>query len=434
MPEQTTPSAVSPPKSPPRSRISGLFYGWWIVAASTVILVISSGIGFYCIGVFLDPLRMQHGWSKATISSAISLYFFSTGLIGMLIGRFIDIHGPKLLLVLGSIIYCLGLVLLSRIQATWQLYIIYFILAIGFSSTSLIPINALITKWFIRKRGFAMSLANTGLSVGGIILVPFATYLISSWNIQVALPSLGAVYIIGIVPMALFFVKRRPSDVNQYPDGAPLGGADPKAPSSFIYQDAQMRTWNRQQAAQTVAFWSIVVAFMFALGGQIAFLVHQVSFISHYLGFSGAAKVVSVTAAASIFGRLLLGTFVDRCDKRHVAMVCFIIQGLAITTLAYNQHVVTLYLCTFAFGLTMGSIIMMQSLITGECFGLVSFATVSGMSGVFTMFGAAFGPFLAGTIFDATQSYRIAFAIFAILSFIATIVIYFAKPPRLYKK
>jgi cyanate permease len=103
---------------------------------------------------------------------------------------------------------------------------------------------------------------------------------------------------------------------------------------------------------------------------------------------------------------------------------------LAVISLAHYTHVVVLYLGTFTFGLTMGSIIMMQSLITGECFGLMSFASVSGLAGLFTMSGAAFGPMLAGFIYDATGSYRLAFTIFAVLSILAMIVIYFARPPK----
>jgi MFS family permease len=139
---------------------------------------------------------------------------------------------------------------------------------------------------------------------------------------------------------------------------------------------------------------------------------------------------VSLTAGASIIGRLWLGTFVDRCDKRHVIMVCFLIQCIAVLTLAHYHQVVILYLGTLAFGLTMGNIIMMQSLIIGECFGLVSFATVSGLAGVFTLSGAAFGPGIAGLIFDATRSYQIAFTMFAGMSATAILVIYFAKPPN----
>jgi MFS family permease len=412
----------------------GLFYGWWIVAAGTAILFVSSGIGFYGHGVILDPLRNAHGWSKATISTAITLYFLFTGIFGMLIGRMIDKYGPKWFLVIGSLVIGSGFVLLSLINATWQLYVIYMFMSIGFGCTSLVPINTLITNWFIHKRGFAMSLTNTGLSLGGVVLVPLAVYMISHWGLQVALPVLGTIFWMVIIPTTLFFVKQRPSDLNQFPDGKPPQDPGPQRAESSLSVETQMRVWTRSQAVRTMAFWSIVIAFLMALGAQIAFLVHQVSFLSQYLGTAGAATAVSITASASIVGRLFLGTFVDRCDKRYVTMACFLIQGFAVISLAHYSHVVVLYLGTFAFGLTMGSIIMMQSLITGECFGLLSFGTVSGLAGLFTMSGAAFGPMLAGFIYDVTGSYQPAFTIFAVLSILAIVVIYFARPPKFVKK
>jgi MFS family permease len=347
--------------------------------------------------------------------------------MGLVIGRNIDRYGPKWVLLIGAVIIGTGFFLLSLISSVWQLYATYFIMALGFSCTSLIPVNTLITNWFIRRRGFAMSLTNTGLSAGGIVMVPLASYIISQWGLAVALPLLGAVYCF-IVVAATSFVKQRPSDIRQFPDGEPQEKKLVGEHSAKLSYSAQMRVWSRAQAIRTVPFWAIVIAFLLALAGQIAFLVHQVSFLSQYLGVPGAATAVSITAGASIVGRLWLGTMVDRLDKRHVIMVCFLIQGVAVITLAHFHHTIILYLGTLAFGLTMGNIIMMQSLITAECFGLVSFATVSGLAGVFTMSGAAFGPTIAGFIFDATQSYRIAFSIFAALSAIAILVIYFAKP------
>ncbi len=404
------------------------FYGWWIVVAGTAVLCVSSGIGFYGHGVILDPLRALHGWSKATVSSAITLYFLTAGIMGMIIGRQIDRYGPKWVLILGSVVICAGFVFLGFIRNVWQLYVLYFIMAMGFSCTSLVPVNTLITNWFIHKRGFAISLTNTGLSAGGIVMVPFASYIISHWGLRFSLPVLGAIYGI-VVIAATSFIKQRPSDIDQFPDGEAPQTSSSDQHASVLSYSAQMRVWTRSKAIRTVPFWSIVIAFLMALTGQIAFLVHQVSFLSHFLGVTGAATAVSITAGASIVGRLFLGTIADRSDKRHVIMVCFLIQGLAMITLAHYNHVVILYLGTLAFGLTMGSIIMMQSLIIGECFGLVSFATVSGFVGLFTMSGAAFGPTIAAVIYDATQSYQAAFTIFAAISILAIGVIYFARPP-----
>ena len=419
----------SPGDAAPASRTRP-FYGWWIVLAGTAVLFVSSGIGFYSHGVILDPLRNLHGWSKATISAAITLYFITAGINGFLIGRRIDQYGPKWVLVLGSVAIGSGFCLLSLIQATWQLYAVYLLMAIGFSCINLVPINTLIANWFIRRRGFAMSLANTGLSLGGIVLVPVASFVIVRWGLGIVLPLLGALACIVIIPLALFVLKHRPADLDQFPDGETRLASTGKADGQPLHSAIQCREWTRVEAMRTLAFWAIVSAFLLALGGQIAYLIHQISFLNQYLGIAGAATAVSITAFASIIGRLALGTFVDRLDKRYVAAACFLLQGAAVLTLAYYHHVVILYLGTFVFGLTMGSILMAQSLIIGECFGLVSFATVAGLTGLFTMSGSAFGPTLAGFIYDATGSYQTAFTIFAVLSMIAMIVIFFARPPR----
>ena len=402
------------------------FYGWWIVFAGSLILFVSSGIGFYGHGVILDPLRNAHGWSKGTVSSAITLFFFLNGIVGFIIGRWMDRFGPKWFLVGGSAVFGLGLWALNWIDSIPQLFLIYMVMAVGFCSTSLVPINMLITRWFIKKRGLAMSIATTGLSVGGVVLVPLASYLIIHLGLDWALPIMGGIYMLVIIPMALFFIKQQPSDVGQYPDGEARQWAD-SADHLSKADVGQMRVWTRRQAIKTVAFWSIALTFMLALGGQIAYLVHQVSFLGQYLGPQGAATAVAITACASIVGRLFLGTFVDRCDKRYVTMVCILIQGLAVLILAFYSHVVLLYLCTFAFGLTMGSLIMMQSLLIGECFGIPSFATVSGAIGLLCMPGAAFGPMIAGVIFDATQSYQGSFVLSAAASFIAMGTVYFAR-------
>ncbi len=409
------------------TRNTDRFYGWWIVFAGSIILFVSSGIAFYGHGVILDPLRNAHGWSKGTVSSAITLFFLLNGIVGFVIGRWMDRYGPKWFLVGGSAVFGLGLWALNWIDSIPQLFLIYTIMSVGFCSTSLVPINMLITRWFIRKRGLAMSIANTGLSVGGVVLVPLATYLIIHLGLDWALPILGAMYMLVIIPVAIFFIKQQPSDMGQYPDGDDQSDVNTAGGQQEKVDINQMRVWTRREAIKTMAFWSIALTFMLALGGQIAYLVHQVSFLGQYLGPQGAATAVAITACASIVGRLFLGIFVDRCDKRYVTMVCVLIQGIAVLTLAFYSHVVLLYLCTFAFGLTMGSLIMMQSLLIGECFGIPSFATVSGAIGLCCMPGAAFGPVIAGVIFDATQSYQGSFILFAAASFIAMGVIYFAR-------
>ena len=405
-----------------------VFYGWWIVLGCTAILFVSSGIGFYGHGVILDPLRERYGWSKGVISSAVTLYFFTAGIMGMLMGRFIDRYGPRPVLILGSATMGIGLLLLSRVTQLWQFYAVYILMAVGWSGTSLIPVGTLVANWFIRKRGLAMSLTMTGLSLGGMVLVPLAAYLVFHWGLRVTLPILGSLYCLAVIPTAVWVIKQRPSDVGQLPDGSPPTSSRGKPGRPTRYA-SQWRVWTRAEALRTTAFWAIVTAFMLALSGQVAFLVHQVSFLSQTLGPKGAALAVSVTAGASIIGRLFLGSIADRSDKRFLAMVCFLIQAGAVLSMAYFRSVGVLYLGTLGFGLTMGGIVMLQPLLIGECFGLVSFGTITGLAGLFSVSGAAFGPVIAGLIFDATRDYRIAFTIFATASLVAMVAVLFARPP-----
>ena len=99
------------------SGTSSRFYGWWIVFAGCIILFVSSGIAFYGQGVILDPLRNAHGWSKGTVSSAITLFFFLNGIVGFIIGRWMDRFGPKWFLVGGSAVFGLGLWSLNWIDS-----------------------------------------------------------------------------------------------------------------------------------------------------------------------------------------------------------------------------------------------------------------------------------------------------------------------------
>jgi sugar phosphate permease len=427
MSESTSPATGSSERaSGPHPKV---FYGWWIVLGCTAILFVSSGIGFYGHGVILDPLRERYGWSKAVISSAITLYFFTSGVMGMLMGRFIDSYGPKPVLIFGSATMGIAFLLLSRVTQLWQFYAVYFLMAVGWSGTSLIPVGTLIANWFIRKRGLAMSLTMTGLSLGGMVLVPLAAYLVFHWGLQVTLPILGSFYLLVVIPTAIWVVIQRPSDVGQFPDGSPSAPTSGGKPGGRTAYASQWQVWTRAEALRTTAFWAIVTAFMLALSGQIAFLVHQVSFLGQTLGPKGAALAVSVTAGASIIGRLFLGSIADRSDKRFLAMVCFIIQAGAVLSMAYFRSVGVLYLGTLAFGLTMGGIVMLQPLLIGECFGLVSFGMITGLAGLFSSSGAAFGPFIAGLIYDATRDYRIAFTIFAAASLLAMVAVFFARPP-----
>ncbi len=430
---------MPPPTAPPNSKPEGdihnqpaknrIFYGWWIVLGTMVVLAVTSGLGFYGHGLILDPLREQFGSSKGAISSAITLLFLISAMAGPIVGEQVDKHGPTRALIFGSFIMGLGFVFLSRSNLLWQLFAVYFLMGIGQSATHSIPTSTVIANWFIRKRGIAMSIAMTGLSIGGIIVIPLASQAIQRWGLNRSLSLFGLTYWVVIIPVALFLLKQRPSVMGLLPDGAPLTSSPGVELKTSIDYAAQKEVWTRREAMGTKAFWAIVFAFLFGISGQMSFLIHEVSFMSQFVGPTRAAAAISVTSGASIIGRFSLGAVVDRFDKRVMIMLCFFIQAAAILTAGFSSQVVILYICVFAFGLTIGNVVMLQSLIIGECFGQVSFGTVFGLAGLFISSVSSFGPMISGFIYDETQSYRIAFSIFAAMSAVATLFLIYAKPP-----
>lgn len=408
-----------------------IFYGWWIVFGGMGILAVSSGIGFFGHALILDPLRAEFGWPKGTISSAVTLFFIVAAVAGSIIGGRIDKYGTAPVLVFGALCIGSGFVLLARIQELWQLYAIYVLIAFGWSATSVIPISTLIANWFVQKRGLAMSMAMTGLSLGGIVVVPSASYFLQRSGFREVLPFFGFAFWAIIIPIALFLVKRDPSAKGLFPDGTPPSPADQKKTEPSLGHPSRTMAWSSRKAMGTRAFWSIVLTFLLVLGSQLSFMIHVVSFLSPFLGPAGAATAVSLMTGVSFCGRLFVGSFVDRADKRAVAIACFLLQGAAVFVIARSSHPLSLYLCVMAFGLAMGNIIMMQSLIIGECFGTVSFGKVSGLVMLFTSSGSAFGPMITGALFDLTQSYRTGFTLMAFNYILASLLFLFAKPPSL---
>jgi MFS family permease len=405
-----------------------VFYGWWIALGGMVVLTLTSGIGILGHTLILDPLAAEFSWSKATISSAISLFFFISAVAGSLIGGLIDRYGPSPMLVFGALCMGTGFILLGRIQELWQLYAVYLLFGIGMSATHVVPVSTVVAKWFIRKRGLAMSLAMSGLSLGGVFLVPLGSHWLHGLGLRATLPLFGLMFWVAIIPIGLFLMKKEPGVMGLLPDGEDPVSGSPDFSYGSNGLSGQGKTWTRRQAMSTRAFWSIAIAFFLVLSGQVGFLIHEVSFLSPSLGPAGGAAAVSLTSATSFISRFLVGSFVDRVDKRVVAAICFLLQGAAIFTASCSSSPIALYLCVITAGFTIGNILMMQSLIVGEFFGLASFGRVSGMITLFMTSGSAFAPTITGILFDHTGSYFASFALFGLADVLAALVILGSRP------
>ena len=404
-----------------------IFYGWYVAVACAVFMLVGVGVGYYGLAVFLSPLQAEHGWSNSAVSGATGLYFSVSGVAAAVVGRRIDREGPIRYMFVGTLLLGAMVSLIGYVEALWQLYAVYFVLAVGFGMGTAVAVNSVLTRWFVVHRAKAMSISFTGISVGGVVLAPFASRLIDAGGLELATPAMGLLVVAVALPVLAFVMVWDPAEMGLLPDG----GVAPPASAGALSEAAQRRAWTARQAAATLPFWALLVAFVVVLVGQTGLMIHQVSFLTDRLGSRNtAAFALSVTAAGSIVARLVVGAFADRIDKRWLTVGLFAVQATAVLLLVRTDSVAWTYALTLVFGFTIGNVYMMQTLLVGEIFGLVSFGTVFGLLSLATQVASGVGPLFVGWLEDRSGGYGLPFTITAVATYLAAAAVLFARPVR----
>ena len=177
-----------------RDRPAGrFFYGWRIVGASFLICAVAYGTQ-YSFGVFFKPIQQEFGWSRALVSGAVSVYWIGHGAFSILMGWGADKYGPRKVMALAGFIAGLALLLVSRIQASWQLYLFYGILfSLGISAVWTV-LTTTVSRWFVQRRGMALGLIAAGTGTGTVVLPPLSRYLISGYGWRTTYAILGLAF------------------------------------------------------------------------------------------------------------------------------------------------------------------------------------------------------------------------------------------------
>ncbi len=376
-----------------------VYYGWFVMAGSFVLSFVSVGIGFYGQTVFLDGLIREHDWTKAEVSGASTFYFIVSGIAGMGVGRWVDRHGARGTLFAGAATMSAALIGLGRVDRPIMLYPVYGLLAASFAMTAAVPLNAILGRWFVRRRALAMSLSQTGVSLGGIALVPLSTTLIEERGMGATTLVLAALALSTILPITAWVIRSDPRDHGLLPDGA---GTPPAAagPAARAYRVRDLIGDDR--------FSWLAGSFSLILFCQTGLSVHVLHLLRDHLSATTAASGVSILAAGSIAGRLCIGQVADRLDKRRLAALLFALQAIAHFALSAADDPSELFAATLLFGLTIGSVFMLQSLLVMELFGMASFGRVFGVQNFVTSLAGGLGPLAVGAVAQAAGGYPLA--------------------------
>ncbi|MBT5137598.1 MAG: MFS transporter [Acidimicrobiaceae bacterium] len=194
------------------------FAGWWVVGSVFLLFVANSGFTFYGLAIYLDALTDEQGFSTTSVSLATSMFFVVSGIAGRLIAPLIETRDIRWVIGTGAAITSGSLLALGSVDTIPKLYGVYTVFAIGFALCGLVPGTTLITRWFHTRRSVALSVASTGLSVGGLTLTKVASSLIDTRGLDNAAPILAVGFLI-IVAITLPTMWPSPESRGTVPDG-----------------------------------------------------------------------------------------------------------------------------------------------------------------------------------------------------------------------
>ncbi len=397
---------------PSPSRIQDkLFYGWVVVAALLVIATFTYGLD-NSFGVFLKSIESEFGLSRAVTSSVFSIHMVLGIIFSLLGGWALDRYGPKITIFFMGLFTGLSLLLTSQTNASWQIFITFGLLLSVGTGPAYIVIMATVSRWFDRKRGLALGIAGSGAGLATIFIVPFATYLISSFNWRIAYIAIGLMTWLIVIPLSRL-VRKNPHEIGVLPDGVKLGVDKIETGRTEIdgkQSNTQPTDSSLLQAARTRNFWFLAIIWLLYSFCLFLVLTHIVPHATD-IGISAmkAATVLSLIGGSNIAGRLLIGKVSDNIGRKATAITCALLVAGAMIWLIWSQDLWMLYLFAIVFGFFFGGLDPIITALIGDTFGLRSIGVIMATLNVAFGIGAASGPYAGGLIFDVSGSYSIAF-------------------------
>lgn len=390
------------------------FYGWIVVAVVFVTMAIGVNART-AFSLLFPPILDEFGWERGATAGAFSFGFLVSAALSPTLGWLMDRHGPRAVNELGVVVMAAGLALAALVREPWQLYATLGVLVgggsvcLGYTGQSLFLPN-----WFVRRRGFAMSVAFAGVGVGAILLLPWLQTLIDGSGWRAACLAMALVVLVVLGPINLL-LRKRPEDLGLQPDGA-LAAAGGQARADNVVDPAWAAVdWTLARAVRTARFWWIALGNFCALFAWYAVQVHQTKYLVE-IGFSAgyAAWALGFVSLVAIPGQIALGHLSDRIGREWVwtaGCLGFAICYLSLIALGRAPATLWLWVMVLAQGMLGYALTSVMGAIASEIFQGRHFGRIFGTLMLSAIVGGAAGPWLTGAIHDATGSYALAFCI-----------------------
>ncbi len=377
-----------------------VYYGWVLVAALGVTETTSWGILYYSFSVFLAPMESELGWSRAAMTGAYSLAILLSGVAAVPVGRWLDAHGPRLLMTAGS---CAGVGLLLAWSAVDSLPAFYLLWAgIGLANATVLyePAFAVAARWFRTRRSQALMVITLMAGLASTIFVPLADWLVHAQGWRPALVTLAVILAVVTVPLHALLLRRRPEDLGLAVDGDAAPAALPAA------TPATEQSVPLSAALHDPSFAWLVAAFWLYALSNIGVAVHLLPYLTG-AGYAStdAALLVGGVGVMQVVGRIIFVPLERRLAPRVMSAAVFALQPVALAVLLLAPAPVGGLVFVALFGASRGATTLLRSLLVVGLYGPARFASIAGIITSFVTVAQAAAPVGVGAAYDATGGY-----------------------------
>jgi len=406
------------------------FYGWVIVGLALLSAFWGAGVVQRSYAVILKPLTEDLGVTRTVGVMGVTIAALVGALASPLIGHWVDRKGPRFLMVLAAAMTGGALMALSLVRDIW-VFLVLFGGVIGLARPVLqaVGAQATVAKWFIRRRGLAVTYSSLGLPLSAVIVVPLTQWIVEAYDWRTAWLVLGAGVLVMLLVPAGLLMRGRPEDMGLLPDGEIRPPPQAGVP---VRQSSEEGSWTAKEAIRSKTFWMLAIGF--AIIGMVPTIL-TIHMFPHFTdqGLSPA----TAAAAAGSFGFWVMGSRIlfwgfalDRFPIRWTLVLWSALLTAAIGVMILVTSEVWAYAAAGCFGLAMGASAPLHTLTWARYFGRESLGTITGVASLVGIFNDIAGPLMPSLAWDFTGSYRGAFAATVVACLLGILVFAFTGPPR----
>ncbi len=395
-------------KSQPEKQ--SLYYGWYIIGALFFATLIAIG-GRQGFGVFVKTWEQDWGVTTTTISIAAATGWLVNGISQPFVGRLTDIYGGRRVVVWSLLVMAIATMGVATVTNIYGLIALYgFIISFAAGGISPATTGVIIARWFEKKRGIAMAVLISGGSVGGMIVVPFLSYVLIEFGWQTAWLMIGGLALAFGVPLLLIVVRSNPADMGLEIDGEESENTPEAEVTVRPVGPKFAEKW--KDALNSRPIWQLSVTYFVCGITTASISVHFVRWaISEDISTGTAALAFGALSGINACGVLAIGLLSDRWQRKNLLAAVYLVRGLAFISLFVLPGPIAIWAFAVIGGMSWLATVPLTASLTADVYGVRNLGTLFGFANMAHQLGGAAAVMLFGWAFTAWGSYDIPFAI-----------------------